>query len=192
MLPINCKYSFVTVSDTIYSVMNCTYWNFIINTLHTCFKLIIIFEFMFLELFLIIPHTFSIGLMSGEWGGPVSISISQLLYHFKVSTDTCLASLSIYRTNLFSKISLIFGRISEAHLIFFLNPCCLWRKPMGILFYVKLHRIHLFFGFKIFFVLHETPHLEIPIFHYMDSLYKNEIHQYTHILHYQQYKGNIC
>ena len=25
----------------------------------------------------------------------------------------------------------------------------------------------------------------------MDSLYKNEIHQYTHISHYQQYKGNI-
>ena len=25
----------------------------------------------------------------------------------------------------------------------------------------------------------------------MDSLYKNEIHQYTHILHYQQYKSNI-
>ena len=63
---------------------------------------------------------------------------------------------------------------------------------MGILLYVKLHRIHLFIGFQIFFVLHETLHLEIPIFHYMNSLYKNEIHQYTHILHYQQYKGNIC
>ena len=74
----------------------------------------------------------------------------------------------------------------------FLSQCCLWRKPMGILLYVKLNCIHLFFGFQIFFVLHETPHLEIPIFHYRDSLYKNEIHQYTHILHYQQYKGNIC
>ena len=57
---------------------------------------------------------------------------------------------------------------------------------MGILINVKLHCIHLFFVFQIFFVLHETPHLEILIFHYMDSLYKNEIHQYTHILHYQQ------
>ena len=63
---------------------------------------------------------------------------------------------------------------------------------MGILLYVKLHPIHLFFGFQIFFVLHETPHLEIPIFHNSDSLYKNEIHQYTHILDYQQYKRNIC
>ena len=50
----------------------------------------------------------------------------------------------------------------------------------------------LFFCFQIIFVLHETPHLEILIFHYMDSLYKNGIHQYTHILHYQKYKDNIC
>ena len=63
---------------------------------------------------------------------------------------------------------------------------------MGNLLYMKLHHRHLFFGFQIFFVLHETPHLEIPIFHYWDSMYKNEIHQYTHILHYQQYKDSIC
>ena len=49
----------------------------------------------------------------------------------------------------------------------------------------------LFFGFQIFFVRHETLYLEIPIFHNRDSLHKNEIHQYIHILHYQQYKGNI-
>ena len=77
MFPINCKHSFITVSDTIYSVLNCTNWNFIINTLHTCFKLINIFKFMSLAFF--IPHTISIGSMSGEWGGLVSIS--QLLYN---------------------------------------------------------------------------------------------------------------
>ena len=131
MLPIKCKYSFVTVSDAIYSVLNCIYWNFIINTLHTCFKLINIFEFMSLELFLDYSHTISIGLISGEWGGPVSISISQLLYHFKVSTDTCLASLSIYRTNLFSKISLIFGKISETHSIYFFESMLPVKKTNG-------------------------------------------------------------
>ena len=130
MLPINCKYSFVTVSDTIYSVLNCTYWNFIINTLHTYFKLINIFEFMPLELFL--DCSPSIGLISGEWDGPASISTSQLLYHFKASTDTFLATLSIYKTNLSSKFSLIFGRISETHSIYFFRPYCLWRKSMRI------------------------------------------------------------
>ena len=58
---------------------------------------------------------------------------------------------------------------------------------MGISLDVKLHHIHLFFSFQIFFVLYETPHQEIHIFHYRDSLYKNEIHLYTQILHYQQY-----
>ena len=120
MIPINCKYSFVTISDTIYLVLNCTYWNFIIDTLHMCFKLINILNSCPLSFFLIIPHTFSIWLMPREWGGPASISISQLMYHFKVSTYTCLVLLSIYRTNLLSKISLIFGRISETHSIYFL------------------------------------------------------------------------
>ena len=83
------------------------------------FKLINIFEFMFLELYLDYSQYIFIGLMSWEWGKPVLILISQLLYHFKVSTDTSLLSLFIYRTNLFSKISLIFGRISETHSIFF-------------------------------------------------------------------------
>ena len=131
MLPINCKYSFVTVSDAIYSVLNCIYWNFIINTLHTCFKLINIFEFMSLELFLDYSSYIFNRVKSREWGGPVSISISQLLYHFKVSTDTCLGSLSIYRTNLFSKISLIFGKISETHLIYFFESMLPVKKTNG-------------------------------------------------------------
>ena len=129
--------------------------------------------------------------MSGEWGGPVPISISQLLYHFKVSTDTCLASLSKYRTNLFSKISSIFGRISETHSIYFLVHVACEENQWEFCFAWNC-TVYTFHWFQIFFVLHETPHLKIPIFHYMDYLYKNEIHQYTHILHYQQYKGNIC
>ena len=31
---------------------------------------------------------------------------------------------------------------------------------------VKLHHLHLFFGFHIFFVLNKIPHLGIPTFHF--------------------------
>ena len=182
MLPINCKYSFVTVSDAIYSVLNCTYWNFIINTLHTWFKLIIIFKFISLELFLDYSPYILVGLMSREWGWSVSISISQLLYHFKVSTNTCLASLFIYRTNLSSKIYLIFGRIFETHSIYFLSLSCLWRKLMGILLYVKLHQIHLFFGFQIFFVFMKLLTWKYPSFTKGILCIKMKF-QYTYIIH---------
>ena len=108
-----------------------------------------------LSFFLIIPHIFSIGLILGEWDKPVSISILQLMYRFKVLTDTCLIFLSRFSTNFSSIIFLISGRVSETHSIYFLRSCCLWIKPMRILLYVKLHHIHLVFGFLIFFVLHE-------------------------------------
>ena len=150
MFPINCKHSFITVSDTIYSVLNCTNWNFIINTLHTCFKLINIFKFMSLAFF--IPHTISIGSMSGEWGGLVSIS--QLLYQFNVSTDTCLASLFIYKTILSSKCSIIFGRkLKLIQYIFLVHATC-EENQWEFLLYVKLFNIHfsLVFRFSLFFM----------------------------------------
>ena len=53
---------------------------------------------------------------------------------------------------------------------YFFESMLLVKKINRNLLYVKLHRIHLFFGFQVFLALHETPHLEIPIFHYMDSL----------------------
>ena len=111
--------------------------------------------------------------MSGEWGGSFQLH----------SNCITLKSQPIhawhrcpYRANLSSKFSLIFSRISEIYSIYFLSLCFLRRKPMGILLYVKFHRILLFFGFQIFFVLHENPHLEILIFYYIILCIKNEIH----------------
>ena len=127
MLPINCKYSFVTVSDTIYSVLICTYWNFIINTLHTCFKLINIFEFMSLELFVYYsPSIFNqVNVRRMRWTcfnfTPLYCTTlkSQLIHtwhRFPFIGQTCFQNISNIWQDLWNSFK------------FFLSPCCLWIK----------------------------------------------------------------